>query len=169
MSRYDPLRNALACASAPSAAHKYDMVRGLLRGSGSSSGSGAAEQSRKYDLIFDLLKSLRTSGEYLCARGSRTPVLQPRRPRFRLLSARDTSWVCWRAPAMTRACACRLRAGARRPHTGEPAAIMASGDPKYDPVWCLLNMREPARGSLSKYDLVSVAAEERRSRVAAGH
>ncbi|PNW75539.1 hypothetical protein CHLRE_12g530850v5 [Chlamydomonas reinhardtii] len=96
--KYDPLRNALACASAPSAAHKYDMVRGLLRGSGSSSGSGAAEQSRKYDLIFDLLKSLRTSGE--------------------------------------------------------PAAIMASGDPKYDPVWCLLNMREPARGSLSKYDLV---------------
>ncbi|KAG2438717.1 hypothetical protein HXX76_005263 [Chlamydomonas incerta] len=100
--KYDPLRNVLASASAPSAAHKYDMLRGLLRASGSRSGGAAAEvaaaQSRKYDLIFDLLQSLRTSGE--------------------------------------------------------PGAIMASGDPKYDPVWCLLNMREPARGSLSKYDLV---------------
>ncbi|KAG2453416.1 hypothetical protein HYH02_001639 [Chlamydomonas schloesseri] len=99
--KYDPLRNVLASASAPSAAHKYDMLRGLLRNSntrGAAADAAAAEQSRKYDLIFDLLQSLRTSGD--------------------------------------------------------PAAIMASGDPKYDPVWCLLNMREPARGALSKYDLV---------------
>ncbi|KXZ51258.1 hypothetical protein GPECTOR_13g745 [Gonium pectorale] len=106
--KYDPLRNVLAGATAPSGAHKYDMLRGLLRSGRGSSGGGAVQgqgqgqvqSAHKYDLVFDLLQSLKTSGD--------------------------------------------------------PAAILASGDPKYDPVWCLLNMKAPTRGSegASKYDVV---------------
>ncbi len=80
--RYDPLRNVLSDAAAPSAAHKYDMLRGLLRSSNNNSPArqrpaapavaveGQQQQEgveqrpadSKYDLLYDLLRSLKTAG-----------------------------------------------------------------------------------------------------------
>jgi hypothetical protein len=67
----------LAHGAAPTSAAKYDMLRGLLRTcnakAAAAAGAAAAQAgeagSRKYDLIFDLLQALRTSGE---ARRERT-------------------------------------------------------------------------------------------------
>ncbi|KAG2496667.1 hypothetical protein HYH03_005487 [Edaphochlamys debaryana] len=99
--KYDPLRNLLSEATAPtaSAAHKYDMLRGLLRAGKEEAGASQDPASRKYDLVYDLLQSLRASGD--------------------------------------------------------PAAILASADPRYDPVWSLLHMEAPALGQQpAKYDMV---------------
>jgi hypothetical protein len=70
--RYDPLRNFFSDFSAPSGAHTYDMLRGLLRAgraekqrepAAAASASAPAAKPLKYDLIYDLLQSVRTSGK----------------------------------------------------------------------------------------------------------